>query len=178
MEGLKRGIGFAAVALLFAVAAVILPEVAAVVYKVGDNKMGGWAPNANLTDWVRGKHFYKGDWLSFVFDRNQFNVLEVNKTEYGNCTFFQPLHNWTRGSGRDLVPLNETRIYYIISSNGCYGGLKLEIHVEDPPTPPSTSPPKAKSGSPANLPSTLGTRVFVSALFAVAAVWDSWILIL
>ncbi|KAL6520417.1 hypothetical protein OROMI_032597 [Orobanche minor] len=171
MEALKRGIGFAAVALMFA--AVFLPEVAAVLYKVGDNNMGGWAPNANLTDWVRGKHFYKEDWLL-----HQYNVLEVNKTEYGNCTFFHPLRNWTRGSGRDLVYLNETRTYYIISSNGCYGGMKLEIHVENPPPPPSTSPPKTKSGSPANLQSTLRTRVFMSALFAVAAVWDSWILLL
>nr|GLL38825.1 lamin-like protein [Ipomoea trifida] len=57
-----------------------------------------------------------------------------------------PLHNWTTGAGRDVVPLNVTKTYYFISGNGfCYGILKVAIPVEELPLPPKTSP--IKSGS-------------------------------
>ncbi|KAK6129285.1 hypothetical protein DH2020_036994 [Rehmannia glutinosa] len=173
MEGLKRGIVLTAATLMFA--AVMLPEVAAVRYIVGANM--GWTSNVNYTIWAQGKHFYNGDWLFFVYDRNQMNVLEVNKTDYENCISDHPLHNWTTGAGRDVVPLNVTRNYYFISGKGfCFGGMKVAIHVENPPPPPSSSP--VRSASPSSLLSNFRGHIFVPALFAVAAVWDSFLLLL
>ncbi|KAL7141027.1 hypothetical protein ABFS83_08G026600 [Erythranthe nasuta] len=172
MEGLRRSILLVAAALMFA--AVMLPEVAAVRYIVGANM--GWTSNVNYTIWAQNKHFYNGDWLFFVYDRNQMNVLEVNKTDYENCISDHPLHNWTTGAGRDVVPLNVTRNFYFISGKGfCFGGMKLAIHVENPPPPPSSSP--VKSGASNLLPDFQG-KIFVPALFAVAAVWDSLLLLL
>ncbi|GFP91766.1 lamin-like protein [Phtheirospermum japonicum] len=155
----------------------MLPEVAAVRYQVGDGGLGGWTTGVNYTNWTHNKHFYNGDWLFFVYDRNQMNVLEVNRSGYDNCTAEQPMHNWTTGAGRDVVPLNVTRDYYFISGKGfCFSGMKLAIHVQDPPPPPSYPP--SRSSSPASLTSNFRGRVFVPALFAVAAVWDSLLMLL
>ncbi|KAG8384660.1 hypothetical protein BUALT_Bualt04G0141100 [Buddleja alternifolia] len=104
------------------------------------------------------------------------NVLEVNKTDYENCIADHPLHNWTTGAGRDVVPLNVTRTYYFISGKGfCFGGMKVAIHVHNPPPPPSASP--IRSASPVRF-STFRSQIFVPALFAVAAVWDSFLMAL
>ncbi|XP_051118709.1 lamin-like protein [Andrographis paniculata] len=168
MEG---RIVLAAVLLMFA--AVMLPEVAAVRVIVGSG-LGGWAPNVNYTDWVKDKHFYKGDWLYFVYDRNQVDVLEVNKTSYDTCNADHPLHNFTTGVGRDVVELNVTKTYYFISSKGyCYGGLKIAVNVEKAPPPPQASP--AKNSSP-TLVSAFRGQIFVPVILAVGALWDSILL--
>ncbi|KAL1291555.1 lamin-like protein [Arachis ipaensis] len=124
--------------LLFMVFAVLvmLPEASAKRWLVGDNM--GWNSNVNYSTWVKGKHFYNGDWLFFVYDRNQIDVLEVNKKDYEKCNSDHPLHNWTTGAGRDDVPLNMTRNYYFISGKGgfCFKGMKVAIHVENLPPPP------------------------------------------
>ncbi|KAL2528647.1 Lamin-like protein [Forsythia ovata] len=150
MEGLRRRIGWPAAALVLTCAAlVIMPaEVSA--------------------------HLVTRLFVSvFVYDRNQMNVLEVNKTNYENCNSDNPLHNWTTGAGRDVVPLNVTKTYYFISGKGfCYGGMKVAIHVEKLPPPPSSLP--QKSGSPGLL-STFRGQIFVPTLFAIAAVWDSFL---
>lgn len=166
----RRGIGSPAVAAVVVACAVLMmiPDVSSVRYMVGGGK--AWSPNVNYTEWAQGKHFYNGDWLFFVYDRNQQSVLEVNQTNYDNCNSNDFLHNYTTGAGRDVVPLNETRPYYFICGNGfCYGGMKLAINVENPPPPPSASP--AKSNSPTN---TFRGQIIIPAVFAIAAVWDSF----
>ncbi|KAH0852235.1 hypothetical protein HID58_094136, partial [Brassica napus] len=122
----------AAVVLAF-LAAVPVTEVAAKRWIVGDNKF--WNPNINYTIWAQDKHFYLDDWLYFVYERNQYNVIEVNETNYISCNADNPIANWSRGSGRDVVHLNVTRHYYLISGSGggCYGGMKLDVLVEKPP---------------------------------------------
>ncbi|QHO17235.1 Lamin-like protein [Arachis hypogaea] len=52
-----------AMVLLFMVFAVLvmLPEASAKRWLVGDNM--GWNSNVNYSTWVKGKHFYNGDWL-------------------------------------------------------------------------------------------------------------------
>lgn len=101
------------------------------------------------------------------------DVLEVNKTDYEKCNSDHPLRNWTRGAGRDVVPLNETRHYYIISGKGfCYGGLKLAIRVENPPPPPSASPIKDKSSAPRTI---YGGQFVLPAVFTIGAIWDAFI---
>lgn len=102
------------------------------------------------------------------------NVLEVNKTDYENCISDHFLHNWTTGAGRDVVPLNVTKTYYFISGKGfCFGGMKVAIHVKNPPPPPSSLPIKSSSHG---LLSSFKGQIFLPALFAAAAVWDSFLL--
>ncbi|KAJ4826299.1 hypothetical protein Tsubulata_004050 [Turnera subulata] len=150
---------------------VMVPEVSATRFTVGSNM--GWTTNVNYTIWAKDKHFYNGDWLFFVYDRNQMNVLEVNKTDYESCNADHPLHNWTRGAGRDVVPLNVTRHYYFISGKGfCYGGMKLAVRVENPPPPPTASPLNEKSSSPSF---NLRGNYVLPAVFAVGAVWDAFV---
>lgn len=100
----------------------------------------------------------------------------MNKTNYETCNSEHPLHNWTTGAGRDVVPLNVTRDYYFISGKGfCYGGMKLGISVENPPPPPSSSPVNATNNSPRNTYTCTGQIVLLPAVFAVAAIWDSFL---
>ncbi|CAK9186048.1 unnamed protein product [Ilex paraguariensis] len=170
MEGLRRGIGWPTVAVVLTCAAlVMIPEVSSTRFIVGGNM--GWTTNFNYTVWAQGKHFYNGDWLFFVYDRNQMNVLEVNSTDYDACNSDHPVHNWTTGAGRDVVPLNVTRDYYFISGKGfCYGGMKVAVHVENPPPPPVAAP--VKSGSTRF---TFRAQIVVPAAFAIAALWDSFL---
>ncbi|KAE8697476.1 Lamin-like protein [Hibiscus syriacus] len=103
------------------------------------------------------------------------NVLEVNKTDYESCNSDHPLHNWTTGAGRDVVPLNVTRHYYFISGKGfCYGGMKLAVRVENLPPPPKAAPLNEKSDSS---PSTVFYRgqLVLPAAFAIAALWDAFV---
>ncbi|KAK4749210.1 hypothetical protein SAY87_026659 [Trapa incisa] len=162
-----RTVARMAVVLLGLALAVMLPEAGATRWTVGANK--GWSPNFNYTIWAQDKHFYNGDWLFFVYDRNQMNVLEVNSTDYESCNSDHPLHNWTRGAGRDVVPLNVTRKYYFISGKGfCFSGMKLAVKVEN--LPPPTAAPINSSASP-----TYHARIIVPAAFAIGTLWDAFI---
>ncbi|XP_022740900.1 lamin-like protein [Durio zibethinus] len=149
----------------------VVPRADATRFIVGANM--GWTTNVNYTIWAQGKHFYNGDWLFFVYDRNQMNVLEVNKTDYESCNSDHPLHNWTTGAGRDVVPLNVTRHYYFISGKGfCFGGMKLAVLVENPPPPPTSSPLNEKSGSPSSI---YRGQIVLPAVFAIGALWDAFV---
>ncbi|XP_042498457.1 lamin-like protein [Macadamia integrifolia] len=156
---------------------VMISGVSSVRYIVG--KDFGWAVNVNYTTWAQDKHFYLGDWLFFVYDRNTISVLEVNKTAYDQCIESDLIHNWTTGHGRDVTPLNETKRYYFISGKGfCFSGVKLSVLVENPPPPPSSTPPlKQTSGSASStLSSNRGHyHIVLPAAFAIAALWDSFL---
>ncbi|KAK9194890.1 hypothetical protein WN944_005597 [Citrus x changshan-huyou] len=168
---MRAGMTVVAAAVLVVAMTILVPEVDATRWIVGANQ--GWTNNVNYTIWAKDKHFYNGDWLFFVYDRNQMNVLEVNKTDYESCNSDHPLHNWTTGAGRDVVPLNVTRHYYFISGKGfCYGGMKLAVRVENPPPPPSASPIKEKSGTPSAL---YRGQLVLPAVFAIGAVWDAFV---
>ncbi|KAF5479468.1 hypothetical protein F2P56_000286 [Juglans regia] len=174
MEGVKRGTGYLSltmvVVVLMCAAVVMVPGVSATRWTVGANM--GWTTNVNYTTWAKDKHFYNGDWLFFVYDRNQMNVLEVNKTDYETCNSDHPLHNWTTGAGRDVIPLNVTRHYYIISGKGfCFGGMKLDILVENPPPPPS-SPLNNTNSSPRLISR---GKIVLPMVFAIGAVWDTFL---
>ncbi|XP_019452955.1 PREDICTED: lamin-like protein [Lupinus angustifolius] len=153
----------------------MLPQAYATRWTVGGNM--GWNTNFNYTTWAKEKHFYKDDWLFFVYDRNQMNVLEVNKTNYESCNSDHPLHNWTTGAGRDVVPLNVTRNYYFISGKGfCYGGMKIAIHVQNLPPPPKPAP--VKSGTTTTTTLTVSYKsniILLSLVFAIGTLWDAFI---
>ncbi|BFG26622.1 hypothetical protein CerSpe_128960 [Prunus speciosa] len=173
MEGLRRGVGSGSamvLVVLLCFVLVMVPEVSATRFIVGGGSKG-WTSNVNYTIWAQGQHFYNGDWLFFVYDRNQMNVLEVNQTDYVSCNADHPLHNWTTGAGRDVVPLNVTRHYYFISGNGfCYGGMKLAVKVENLPPPPSAAPLKSKSSA---LIPAYRSQFVLPAVFAIGAMWDA-----
>ncbi|CAO2816334.1 unnamed protein product [Amaranthus hypochondriacus] len=140
-------------------------------YIIGGNQ--GWSPNVNYTVWVKDKHFYFGDWLYFVYDRNQHSVLEVNKTNFELCNTDHPMKNWTTGAGRDVVPLNETRHRYFVSGNGaCYGGMKLSVRTEKPPPPPKAAPVK---NAAATARVSYNSHLVLPLAFAIGAVWDSFL---
>lgn len=101
------------------------------------------------------------------------DILEVNKTDYELCNSEHPLHNWTRGAGRDVVPLNVTRDYYFLSSKGfCYGGMKIAVHVENPPPPPTASPLNEKSGSPSSI---FTSQYVLPTVFVIGSLWDAFL---
>ncbi|KAL6136577.1 hypothetical protein ACLB2K_061872 [Fragaria x ananassa] len=177
MEGVRRGLGFGsgsamAFVVLLALVLVMVPEASATRFTVGGNK--GWTTNVNYTIWAQDKHFYNGDWLFFVYDRNQQNILEVNSTDYEACNSDHPLHNWTTGAGRDVVPLNVTRRYYFLSGKGfCYSGMKMTVKVENPPPPPKAAPVTSKGSAP--LSPVFRSQFVLPAIFAIGAVWDSFL---
>ncbi|XP_076934384.1 early nodulin-like protein 17 [Bidens hawaiensis] len=130
---------------------------------VGGNM--GWTTNVNYTLWAANQTFYLGDWLYFVYDRNQNDILEVNKTNFETCNAEHPVHNYTTGAGRDVVELNVTHDRYFISSKGsCYGGMKMQVHLSKIPPPPRAAP--SKSGSSALSP------LMIPVAVTVAAAWD------
>nr|TKS08277.1 plastocyanin-like domain-containing family protein [Populus alba] len=156
-----------AVAVLVFAMMVMVPEVSATRWTVGSNM--GWTTNVNYTIWAQDKHFYNGDWLY----RSQMNVLEVNKKDFESCNSDHPLHNLTRGAGRDVVPLNVTCNYYFISGKGiCYGGMKLAVHVANPPPPPTTASLNEKSGSSSSI---LKCQYVLPTVFAIGALWDAFV---
>ncbi|XP_068334998.1 early nodulin-like protein 16 [Pyrus communis] len=132
---MEKARGIVVVVLLCLVVVMELPEASATRYTVGGNM--GWTSNVNYTLWAQDN----SDPLNFcffcqffVYERNQKDVLEVNQTNYVRAMLKIPFHNWSTGAGRDLVPLNEPRHYYFISSNGfCYGGMKIAVEVENMP---------------------------------------------
>ncbi|KAL5583097.1 hypothetical protein UlMin_015539 [Ulmus minor] len=106
-----------------------------VLHRVGGGRFT-WNPNHNFTDWSINEKFYVGDWLYFGFDRNLYNVLEVNKTSYENCNDKDFITNITRG-GRDVFNLTEGKTYYFMSGRGyCFQGMKLAVPVKEILTAP------------------------------------------
>ncbi|KAF7843181.1 lamin-like protein [Senna tora] len=72
---------------------------------VGANR--GWNPGINYTLWSNNQTFYVGDLISFRYQKNQYNVFEVNQTGYDNCTTEGATGNWSKG--KDFIPLNEAK---------------------------------------------------------------------
>ncbi|XP_028800037.1 lamin-like protein [Neltuma alba] len=118
------------------------------IHYVGGGKYN-WTPNVNFSEWSTHEHFDVGDWLYFGFDKNMYNVLEVNKTSYENCIETDFINNITRG-GRDVFQLTEPRLYYFLSGRGfCWQGMKVAIQVVNA-SQPSPSPLPQKSAASAS----------------------------
>ncbi|KAG6478496.1 lamin-like protein [Zingiber officinale] len=111
---------------LFLSAAVAATFVSATDHIVGANH--GWNPNINYTPWANNQTFYVGDLISFRYQKQMYNVFEVNRTGYDNCTMDGLAGNWS--SGKDFIPLNEAKVYYFICGNGyCLSGMKVSVTV-------------------------------------------------
>ncbi|KAF3954897.1 hypothetical protein ACB098_05G078100 [Castanea mollissima] len=115
---------------------------------VGANR--GWNPGINYTLWANNHTFYVGDLISFRYQKNQYNVFEVNQSGYDNCTTEGAFGNWS--SGKDFIPLNDAKRYYFICGNGqCYNGMKVSVVVHPlpiEPTPHISLPLSSHSAAP------------------------------
>ncbi|KAL5072387.1 hypothetical protein RYX36_011371 [Vicia faba] len=119
---------------------------------VGANR--GWNPGINYTLWANNHTFYVGDFISFRYQKNQYNVFEVNQTGYDNCTLDSAVGNWT--SGKDFILLNKTMRYYFICGNGqCLNGMKVSVLVHPLPPPPTSSSQHNHSTSKSDAPMVL-----------------------
>nr|XP_043618412.1 lamin-like protein [Erigeron canadensis] len=126
-----------------------------------------WKPNVNYTNWSLNKTFYAGDWLYFMYDKYMFNVLEVNKTSYDNCTDQGFIFNITRGAGRDVFELKKPKSYYFLSSGGyCYNGMKLGVNVIEFVSAPE--PSYVTSSISSNM--VTGINMVISS-FVIAVLW-------
>ncbi|PUZ54645.1 hypothetical protein GQ55_5G148300 [Panicum hallii var. hallii] len=129
-----------AVLLLFASAAA--PSVA-VKLVVGGGKH--WAPNVNYTDWADGHEFHVGDWLEFDYEKDRYDVVQVNETAYKTCDGSSPILSYSRG--RNFVfRLNTTGRFYFICSRGyCWNGMKVSVLVRPAPPPPAVAPSSSRA---------------------------------
>ena len=85
----------------------------------------------------------------FGFNKQIYNVLEVNKTSYNTCDDTNYMTNVTRG-GRDVFKLSEAKVYYFLCGRGfCSQGMKVEVPVHE--IPPSPLPPPESLPSDADL---------------------------
>ncbi|CAA7393521.1 unnamed protein product [Spirodela intermedia] len=143
------------------------PVVSANRFTVGNSK--GWNPGVNYTIWAQNKSFYVGDWLVFLYQPGQADVLQVNETAYNQCLYDSPITNWSRGRSF-AFELNKTGHYYFICSRGyCYNGMKLAIKVEKiPPPPPPAQSAKASAAAP-SLPGAGGAAGFLRVAAAIGA---------
>ncbi|XP_040995472.1 lamin-like protein [Juglans microcarpa x Juglans regia] len=136
-----------------------------VLHRVGGGR-NTWAPNINFTEWSSHEQFYVGDWLYFGFDKQLYNVLEVNKTSYDNCIDKDFITNITRG-GRDVFNLTEAKPFYFLSSRGyCSKGMKVAVYVYDF-EPPFAAPLLVYNGYPRIICSRTIQHVLLAAAFSV-----------
>ncbi|CAK9322442.1 unnamed protein product [Citrullus colocynthis] len=156
-------------------AAVALFPVSATDHIVGANR--GWNPGINYTLWANNHTFYVGDFISFRYQKNQYNVFEVNQSGYDNCTTDGALGNWS--GGKDFIPLNKAQRYYFICGNGqCFNGMKVTILVHPLP-PPTSSPLATEHPSPSSATARAGSRQWRirALLISLALIWfgSDWI---
>ncbi|PPD83835.1 hypothetical protein GOBAR_DD19221 [Gossypium barbadense] len=183
------------------------PRVLATDHIVGANK--GWNPGINYTLWANNQTFYVGDliylvWIpsslpfyalespkpragyftlpflaAFRYQKTQYNVFEVNQTGYDSCTTEGAVGNWS--SGKDFIPLNESKRYYFICGNGqCFNGMKVSVVVHPLPSP-TASPAASHSSNSSNAAGLVilprGITGFRTLVVALASIWfgSGWV---
>ncbi|XP_062186202.1 early nodulin-like protein 16 [Phragmites australis] len=125
--------------LLFAVSPA--PSLAAK-FVVGDREH--WAPNVNYTAWADQHQFHVGDWLDFEYEKDRYDVVQVNETAYAACDDGGAILRYSRGRNF-AFHLNRTGRFYFICSRGyCWGGMKVSVLVQPPASlPPAVAPSHA-----------------------------------
>ncbi|RAL50022.1 unnamed protein product [Cuscuta campestris] len=123
---------------LLSVLLLFIASVSATDHIVGANK--GWNPGVNYTLWANNHTFVVNDFISFRYQKTQYNVFEVNQTGYDNCTTEGAIGNWS--SGKDFILLDKAKRYYFICGNGpCFNGMKVSVLVH----PLALAPPPLHS---------------------------------
>ncbi|CAN0862200.1 Lamin-like protein [Linum grandiflorum] len=140
---------------------------------VGVNK--GWNPGINYTLWANNQTFYVGDFISFRYQKTQYNVFRVNESGYDNCTTEGATGNWS--SGKDFILLDEAKRYYFICGNGqCFNGMKVSVVVHALPSPSAAPGMKNSTHSAAAPPPVVGLGLRQALIFGLASIWfgASW----
>ncbi|CAN1814357.1 Lamin-like protein [Linum perenne] len=140
---------------------------------VGANK--GWNPGINYTLWANNQTFYVGDFISFRYQKTQYNVFRVNETGYDNCTTEGAVGNWS--SGKDFILLDKAKRYYFICGNGqCFNGMKVSVVVHPLPSPAATAANKTHSDSAASS-GLVGLGLGQALVFGLGCFWfgGSWL---
>ncbi|XP_055824822.1 blue copper protein-like [Solanum dulcamara] len=121
-------IGKLVLVFIFLILSVEMPSCLAKEYVVGDKR--GWSPGVDYHPWAYGKSFRVGDVLHFFYTPKVIDVASVDISSYALCdstikTFYKD------NSGQTSITLEKSGPYYFISTNkeGCFTGLKLELHV-------------------------------------------------
>ncbi|KAM7471624.1 hypothetical protein LguiA_009807 [Lonicera macranthoides] len=157
-------------ALLF----LITTTVSATDHIVGANR--GWNPGINYTLWANNHTFYVGDFISFRYQKFQYNVFQVNESGYDNCTIEGAKGNWS--SGKDFILLTKAKRYYFIcGTGGCYNGMKVSVLVHPLPPPPAASASAAEHSTKSAAPVPPGSVVVATILAVLASIWSGsgWI---
>ncbi|KAF3319787.1 lamin-like protein [Carex littledalei] len=108
----------------------------------------GWNPNINYSSWSHNQTFFVGDLISFRYQKHTYNVFEVNKTGYDNCTMDGYAGNWT--SGKEFIPLNKPQRYYFICNGFCFGGMKVSVLVQPLPANATNAALRARGSASAS----------------------------
>ncbi|XP_019151157.1 PREDICTED: mavicyanin-like [Ipomoea nil] len=116
----------------------------AVQHMVGDDSHWTIPPNNDFySNWSSSQLFQPGDTLLFEFDEVFYNVMQVSKREYDDCTANQPYQAF-KDDGPVTINLREPGIFYYICSvlNYCSLGQKLNVTVQLPKSSPSSPVPE------------------------------------
>ncbi|KAJ7974818.1 cucumber peeling cupredoxin-like [Quillaja saponaria] len=118
-------------------------------YTVGDSPWNIPPYPTYFDNWSSSNFFRTGDSLVFDFETNLYNLIQVPRQDYEDCTSCNPIKVLTYGPA--TIPLTHRGVFYFICniSNYCSLGQKISVTVHnyrspDNPTPaplPSPSPP-------------------------------------
>uniref|UniRef100_A0A0E0KGV6 Phytocyanin domain-containing protein n=1 Tax=Oryza punctata TaxID=4537 RepID=A0A0E0KGV6_ORYPU len=97
-----------------------------------DHVVGGsiWSipPRADLySAWASNRTFVAGDNLVFRFETGMYNVVQVGRREYDDCTADDPYRDWSTGPA--VVRLDSAAVRYFICTVGNYCSLGVKVYV-------------------------------------------------
>ncbi|ONM06971.1 Cupredoxin superfamily protein [Zea mays] len=97
-----------------------------------DHVVGGSMWSIPLRDdlymaWSNNRTFYAGDNLVFRFQIGFYDVVQVSRREYEDCTTDDPYNNFRVPPA--VVPLDYKGVRYYVCSVGNYCKLGLKFHV-------------------------------------------------
>ncbi|KAJ1690513.1 hypothetical protein LUZ63_014668 [Rhynchospora breviuscula] len=115
---------------------------------VGNSKWSIPTSNSFYSNWASNRSFMVGDYLVFRFEMGFYNVVQVSRFDYENCSTEDPYRTFLSGPAR--VSLDEGSVYYFICTYGnyCHLGLRLMIPVEKPLSQNNSSHAPAPNLSP------------------------------
>ncbi|OEL36220.1 hypothetical protein BAE44_0002765 [Dichanthelium oligosanthes] len=97
-----------------------------------DHVVGGsvWCipPSAGLyRAWADNRTFFIGDNLVFRFETGFYDVVQVSRREYEDCTADDPYNIFRAGPA--VVPLDATGVRYYVCTVGNYCSLGVRLYV-------------------------------------------------
>ncbi|KAL8533321.1 hypothetical protein ACS0TY_009639 [Phlomoides rotata] len=116
--------------LLVQVAALLWSSSEGVQHIVGDSIWSIPPTNDFYTNWSSSYSFQIGDTLYFDFDSGLYNVIQVSRGEFDDCTGNQPYE--AAMDGPAILPLSLKGVFYYVCnvSNYCALGLKVSVIVD------------------------------------------------